>query len=36
VEFEFDAAVEGDPERRLLGFIRRVRHDQPVRPLLCL
>jgi hypothetical protein len=36
VEFELDAAVEGDPERRLLGFTRRVRHDQPVRPLLCL
>ena len=36
VELELDAAVEGDPERRLLGFTRRIRHDQPISSLLCL
>jgi hypothetical protein len=35
VELELDAAVEGDPQR-LLRFTRRVRHDQPIRPLLCI
>ena len=36
VELELDAAVEGDPERWLLGFTRRIRHDQPISSLLCL
>lgn len=36
VELELEPAVEGDPERWLLGFTRRIRHDQPISPLLCL
>jgi hypothetical protein len=35
MELKLDPAVEGDPQRPL-GFIRRIRHYQPVRPLLCL
>jgi hypothetical protein len=35
VEFELEAAVEGDPER-LFRFTRRVRHPAPVMSLLCL
>jgi hypothetical protein len=33
VEFELEPAVEGDPERGLPGFARRIGHDQPIRPL---
>ena len=29
VELELETAVEGDPERWLLGFTRRVRHPEP-------
>ena len=36
LELEFDAAVEGNPERWLLGFTRRIRHNQPISSLLCL
>jgi hypothetical protein len=36
VELELDPTVERDPERWLLGFTRRIRHDQTVRWLLCL
>jgi hypothetical protein len=36
VELELEPAVEGNPERWRLGFTRRVHHDQPIRPLLCL
>ena len=35
VELELDAAVEGDPERGILGFTRRIRHEQPISSLLC-
>jgi hypothetical protein len=31
VELELEAAVEGDPERWLLGFTRRVRHPAAIR-----
>ena len=36
VELELDPVVEGDPERWLLGFTRRIRHDQPIRSRLSL
>jgi hypothetical protein len=36
VELELDPVVEGDPERWLLGFTRRIRHDQPTRSRLSL
>ena len=29
-----EAAVERDPQLGLFGFTRRIRHDQPIRPLL--
>jgi hypothetical protein len=35
MELELEPAVEGNPQR-LLRFTRRVRHNQPIRPLLCL
>ena len=36
MEFQLDPAVEGDPERRLLGFTRRVRHSGLAPPPLSL
>ena len=36
VKFELEAAVERDPQRWCLGFTRHIRHDQPIRSLLCL
>jgi hypothetical protein len=36
VKLELQAAVERDPQGWFFGFTRRIRHDQPVRPLLCL
>ena len=36
VELELDAAVEGDPERRLFAFTRRVRHSGFAPPPLSL
>jgi hypothetical protein len=35
-ELELEPAVEDDPERWILGLTRRIRRDQPIRPLLCL
>jgi hypothetical protein len=36
VKFELEATVKRDPQGWCLGFTRRIRHDQPIRPLLCL
>jgi len=36
MEFQLDPAVEGDPERRLFAFTRRVRHSGLAPPPLSL
>jgi hypothetical protein len=36
VELELERVVEGDPQRWLLGFTRRIRHDQPIQSHLSL